>query len=122
PSASLAATSDLVSPAMLVQAAQPLVITFKHRFSFESPVFDGGVIEITADGGATWTDVGAAAGYNGVLGPTSTNPLAGRAAFVNASAGYPAFASKTVDLGTAYAGKVIRIRFRVASDAGTSSP
>ena len=52
-SASQAGTSDLVSPAMFVSASQPLVLTFRHRYSFESPVFDGGVIEITSDGGTT---------------------------------------------------------------------
>ncbi len=122
-SASQAGTSDLVSPPMFVVTGQPLVLTFRHRYSFESPVFDGGVIEITSDGGTTWTDVGAtAAGYTGTLGATSANPLGGRAAYVNQSAGYPAFAPRTIDLGAAYAGKLVQLRFRIASDAGTSSP
>ncbi len=120
PSASQAASAELVSPAMLVTG--PLSLTFRHRFSFEAPLFDGGVIEISTDDGTTWTDVGAAAGYTGTLASASNNPLGGRAAFVNASAGYPVFASKTVDLGAAYAGRSVRVRFRVGSDAGTSSP
>ncbi|MCE9573912.1 MAG: myxosortase-dependent M36 family metallopeptidase [Deltaproteobacteria bacterium] len=122
PSSSQASTADLVSPAMFVLPGAPFSITFSHRFSFESPVFDGGVIEISTDNGATWTDVGAAAGYNGTLGNASGNPIGGRAAFVNNSTGYPAFATKTIDLGTTYSGKLVYVRFRVGSDAGTSSP
>ncbi len=121
-SATQAGTSDLVSPAMYVLPEQPFVVSFRHRYSFESPVFDGGVIELSSDGGATWTDVGAAAGYNGALGTASANPLGGRAAYVNQSTDYPAYSSRTLDLGLAYAGRRVKLRFRVASDAGTSSP
>ncbi|MFO0600650.1 MAG: myxosortase-dependent M36 family metallopeptidase [Myxococcaceae bacterium] len=122
PSASQAGTSDLVSPAVFALPGQPLIISFRHRFSFESPVFDGGVIEISTDGGVTWVDLGTAlAGYNGTLGNASNNPLGGRPAFVNQSTGYPAFANVSLNLGTAYAGKQVQVRFCVASDAGTSS-
>jgi hypothetical protein len=121
PSASQSATTDLVSPTLFVTSS-PFTITFRHRYSFEQPVFDGGVIEVSSDGGVTWTDVGAAAaGYNGTLGATSQNPLGGRAAYVNASAGYPAFATRTIDLGSTYLSKSVIVRFRVASDAGTAS-
>ncbi|HUQ03688.1 MAG TPA: myxosortase-dependent M36 family metallopeptidase [Kofleriaceae bacterium] len=127
PSASQAATSDLVSPQLFVTSS-PFVLTFRHRFSFESQLtapithFDGGVIEISTDGGATFTDVGATlAGYNGTLGNTSGNPIGGRAAYVSQSAGYPAFATRTIDFGNTYLGRSVIVRFRVGADLGTSS-
>ena len=52
-------------------AADPLVISFDHRHSFEdlTTAFDGGVIEVSLDGGATWVDIStyAAPGYSGTL-------------------------------------------------------
>ena len=44
------------------------------------------------------------------------NPLQGRRAFVGTSAGYPAFNTATVNLGTAYAGQTVQIRFRIGTD------
>ena len=33
-------------------------LTFWHRYSFETPNFDGGVLETSIDGGTTWLDAG----------------------------------------------------------------
>jgi hypothetical protein len=44
------------------------------------------------------------------------NPLAGRSAYTGISVKYPNFTSVTVNLGTAYAGKNVQIRFRVGTD------
>jgi large repetitive protein len=124
-SAVLAATVDLVSPALQVRTGVPFLVTFKHRFSFEAAetdFFDGGVIEISTDGGASWSDVGQAlAGYTGALVDYSGNPLGGRAAFVGDSAGYPELIDGTLDFGTQYAGKSVQLRFRIASDTGGPS-
>ena len=49
---------SLASPALQVGAG-PLTIAFRHRFAFEIGGWDGGVIELSTDGGTTWTDVGA---------------------------------------------------------------
>ncbi|HKA04748.1 MAG TPA: M36 family metallopeptidase, partial [Acidimicrobiales bacterium] len=112
----------LMSPNLTVGVTD-LTLSFRQRYQFEAPLFDGGVVEITADNGVTWTDIGslATAGkYNGTLAAGS--PLAGRTAFVNTSAGYPAFLTTIVPLGTAYAGKTVRVRFRIGTDTviGTS--
>jgi hypothetical protein len=124
-SSPLAATVDFVSPPLEVVAGQTFSVSFSHRFSFESDAgtnFDGGVIELSTDAGATWTDVGPdRAGYNGTLFEESGNPLGGRAAFVADSLDYPEHSTVTLDFGSQYGGETVLIRFRVASDAGTSS-
>jgi hypothetical protein len=127
PSAPLAAQVDFTSPVLEVERGEPFTVTFRHRYSFEffdDVFFDGGVIEITDDGGATWRDVGPlVAGYPGVITTDTGNPLAERPAFVGESPGYPAdFLTTTLDLGTQYGGEEVQLRFKVASDAAVSSP
>lgn len=117
----------LVSPPIEVSPTEPFRLSFQQRYSFEQGGgvnWDGGVVELSSDGGATWTDVGASAapGYTGTITNTSGNPLGGRSGWIGASAGYPAFVPTTLDLGTAYAGQTIRIRFRHGADAGVGGP
>jgi len=97
-------------------------LTFDHFFAFESPNFDGGVIEISDNGGA-WTDIGGLATptYNGTLGNTSGNPLGGRSAYVNNSAAFPAVVPVTVNLGTTYQGHSLQVRCGSSGDANTSA-
>jgi hypothetical protein len=117
--------TQLESPDLLVSDSDKLVVTFDHKFSFEADTkkptwFDGGVIELTSDGGATWADVatlGVTPGYGGAL--DTGNPLKGRQAFVGTNPSWPMRDTVTLDFGTAYASKTVRLRFRVASDAGT---
>ncbi len=125
-------TSDqyLVSPDLRVAPTGSFGFTFRHRYSFEfaaSPSvenFDGGVIEITQNNGATWTDIGALAspGYTGPIATGGGNPIEGRNAFCQTSPGYPAFTSVTVNLGTAYAGQTVKIRFRLGTDVFVGAP
>ena len=115
----------VVSPALQVSASGSFAFTFRHRYGFENDTtptyYDGGVLEISTDGGANWTDIGASAspGYNGTLSTCCSNPLGGRLAYVKSNAGYPAFDTVAVSLGTAYQGSVVKIRFRVATDQAT---
>ena len=128
---------SLVSPALTVSTTAPFQITFKHKYSFEhgpdapgnpDVYFDGGVIEYSADNGVTWIDVATIAdpGYTQtfyVPAPPSPNPadedspLSGRRGFAGVLA---AWTPVTVDLGTALAGKTVKVRFRVGTDGGTS--
>jgi large repetitive protein len=132
---SVRADEALVSPALTVAATGNLVMSFRHAYSFEANTtaatpsyFDGGVIEYSEDNGATWIDVATIRdpGYNATLtvpaGGAIDNPLQGRRAFAAISTGFPATAAVTVDLGTALAGKTIKVRFRIGTDTGTSSP
>jgi hypothetical protein len=100
----------------------PLTISFSHRFSFESGGWDGGVIEVSTDNGATWTDVGTGA-YNGVTNTLTASPIgASRPAFVNRSTNWPNFAGASLNLGTAFANKDIKLRFRIGADESTGAP
>ena len=117
--------SDLVltSPAM-VGAVAAASVSFNHRYNFEASgatLFDGGVVEITTDGGNTWVDITSLPGVT-VTGQAYTNALSGgttlsrRRAFGGFSPGYPAYVTTTFNLGTQLAGLTFQIRFRVASD------
>ncbi|MCI0632554.1 MAG: Ig-like domain-containing protein, partial [Actinobacteria bacterium] len=108
----------LVSPPQDLSASSRLV--FWHRFAFE-PGFDGGVLEVSRDGGATWVDVVAgggffvAGGYNGVISPSDQSPIAGRAAWTGNSQFINAMNRVEVDLG-AFAGLDVLVRWRLATD------
>ena len=73
--------------------------------------------EISTDGN-NWTDIGASAtpGYNGTITENEANPISLRPAFVNDSPDYPNFTAVNVDLGTAWQGQTVQIRFRIGCD------
>jgi hypothetical protein len=111
----------LVSPTMHVGTG-PLGISFRHRFSFESTGWDGGVVEISTNGGASWTDIGTSA-YNGSTNAVTTAPIGtNHPAFVNRMVGWPNFANVTLNLGVAYANQDVKIRFRIGADESTGAP
>jgi hypothetical protein len=117
----------LVTPPLFLGAGG-IGFTFKHAYTFEvgnggggPAYYDGGVVEITTDGGANWTDLGSSitsGGYGGLL--SASNPLGARMAYVGTSAGYPALVPVTVDgrsmtspstgSGTTRSGRWCRIR------------
>jgi large repetitive protein len=101
-------------------------LSFKHRFGFESSAerkkdFDGGVVEVSIDAGKTWKDAndyGAKVNYNVTLDndPQGTNPLKGRKAFGNRSAGYPAWITTDVRINIGASAEAVQIRFRAGAD------
>ncbi len=106
---------------------------FRHAFTFEYGYdanwnfgnFDGGVLEYSADGGP-WTDAGSlmlpmptGMSYIGPIyndGVAGGNPLEGRQAFANYSAGY---SGTRIDL-SGLAGKAVRFRWRLGTDDGNN--
>ena len=139
---SISATdSSLLSPLLVVSRNRPLRFTFRQRYWFDLATdasgnlqpLDGGVIEISTDDGKTWDDIGAAAspGYGSApIVSGNRNPLQGRLAFIGSSPGASLddpqgspFTTTTVELGSAYAGQRVRIRFRIGTGAShTGNP
>lgn len=111
----------LVTPPLDVAATGNFSFTFQEAHEFETSggvFYDGGVIEISTNGGASWSDIGSAAspGYGGVIFTGANNPISGRSAYVATNAAWPGLNTVTVGLGTAYAGQTVKIRFRLATD------
>jgi hypothetical protein len=107
----------LISPVQKLSSTSHL--KFWHRYQFEDG-FDGGAVEVSTDGGATWVDVLAgggnfvSGGYNGHISPSYGSPIAGRPAWTGGDAS-SAMSQVDIDLG-AFAGLNVRVRFRTACD------
>ena len=97
-------------------------LIFQHSYDIESGIFsngqifgwDGGVVEISIDGGTTWTDLGedmTQNGYNSIIYYGS------RPAYVGSSNGW---IETRVDL-SAYANQLAKIRFQMRYDFSVSN-
>ena len=123
PNASEATDLSLVSPLLKVSGEESFVMSFRHRYSFESG-FDGAVVEGSTDGGHSWHDLGefASVGYNAFLEDNDENPLVEeggvRQIYSGQSSNYPDFMRETFNFGDRLAGQMLLIRFRVGTDAG----
>jgi hypothetical protein len=94
-------------------------LSFWHRYQFEGTSYDGGVLEISINGGDTWTDLGpyiTAGGYNGTISTCCSNPLGGREGWTG---DLTAWTQVTVDL-SAFAGQNANIRWRLGCDSSIS--
>jgi len=117
----------LISPAIAIPAGSSgLRLSFWHRYAFQSSR-DGGVLEFSLDNGVSWFDVtapgsGAAfatGAYSSTIS-TSSSTINGRKAW---SGTLSTFTQVAVDLtdSAKYAGKSLRIRWRLATNTGTAS-
>jgi hypothetical protein len=94
-------------------------LSFRNNFNLQDG-FDGGVLEVSFDGGLTFQDIIAAGGsfvsggYNGTISTCCGNPLAGRQAWTGNSGG---FIATTVSLpGCSH----FILRWRMGSDSSVS--
>jgi hypothetical protein len=122
----VASESSLTSPTIAIPTApvggtNPGVrLTFRNNYNTESG-FDGGVLEISINGGP-FVDVITAGGsfieggYNAVIGVTDS-VLTGRAAWSGSSGGY---ITSTVVLPPASYGQNAQLRWHTAYDSGTN--
>ena len=110
---------QLVSPAFVLPVGAKL--TFRNNYSLENG-FDGGVLEISINGGA-YTDIVAAGGsfatggYNGTISASFGNPLASRAAWTGTAGIY---VLATVNFPPSASGQSIRLKWRMGSDNSVS--
>ncbi|MDI3289203.1 M36 family metallopeptidase [Polyangium sp. 15x6] len=105
-----------------------LTMSLVHRYQFErsgTPAtnWDGGIIELSQDGGQTWVNINTYANlgtvYNGNIGTAAAgNPLFGQKGFTGQSTGFANGTNITtsINLGNQFVGKTIKIRFRIGTD------
>ncbi|MEI7726519.1 MAG: T9SS type A sorting domain-containing protein [Bacteroidota bacterium] len=111
----IATDKQIMTPSFIPGAAARC--TFANNYNLEN-TFDGGVLEISINGGA-YQDIVAAGGsfvsggYTGIISALFGNPLASRNAWTGAST---AFVTTTVNLPPASAGLPCVLKFRMASD------
>ncbi len=109
-------TEYLISDPIVLQANSQL--GFWHDYDTEFG-WDGGIIEISTDGGTNWIDLGPmiiSNGYNSVLGVNANLDIANRPAFSGSSDGY---IFTTVDL-SSYGTQSVQFRFLFGEDDNTS--
>ncbi|MEZ4767464.1 MAG: proprotein convertase P-domain-containing protein [Caldilineales bacterium] len=116
----------LVSPAIAVPSGQnPVTLKFWNYQEIEDSstgCFDGGILDISTDGGATWSQVPNADlltdPYNGPISASFSNPRAGDDAWC----GDPQpWLNSLVDV-SAYAGQTVQFRWVMATDNSVSHP
>lgn len=96
-------------------------ITSETSTAFPDSAYDGGMVEISVDGGA-WTQITPSPSYNKTFrrsaggGNPYSGPVAGAPCFAGSIA---TWASYNLDL-SAYEGANVQIRFRFGSDAGAN--
>ena len=124
-------TDRSLQSAQAVSLGSLATLEFWHRYVTES-TYDGGVLEYSTNGGASWFDILAgdggsipanatrflANGYDGPLSTQYSNPLGGRQAWTGDSGS--TFEKVTVDLGD-FASASARFRWRLGSDTSVAA-
>lgn len=113
----------LTSPTLIAEANTTL--SFFHTFAFEGTAvqcYDAGTLEISTNGGTTWTVVPDAAftagGFNGTVNGGFSNPIAGKRAWCAGTIG--AMTQVTVNLG-AYSGQQFQLRWHEGDDSSAAA-
>jgi len=108
----------ITTPPMTLQSGA--VLSFKARYEMEAD-WDGVVMEVSSDGGATWNDLVPTGGYPGGFSETGNPPInacgyaASHGAFNGTTNGN--FVSYSASL-AAYAGQTVQLRWRISTDPG----
>lgn len=115
----LASTSDqrLISPAIVLPVGEnPLSLSFMNDINMEERsaggCWDGGLLEISTNGGSTWTQITSAQMSTPYTGALNDGPGNGLQAWCNTVP----YRKTVVDLNS-YAGQTVNFRFRVSTDS-----
>jgi hypothetical protein len=126
-SPSVVSDQRLLSPAILLPATgSGLTLqywNFQHMESSSATAcYDGAILEVTTNGGATFTQIGGADlltdPYNGAVSGSFSNPLAG----LQAWCGDPQAMTRSVVDISDFAGQTVQFRFRFGSDTSVNRP
>ncbi len=120
----------LTSPSFTIEGTT-FTLSFKHQWSLKRSTrrnvdIDGGVIEVSVDGGKTWKDISTygTADYNVTLDDSSRsdNPLKGRRAYGNVSKGFPEqWVTSQIDVSLPEHPESVQIRFRLGASFGRAA-
>ncbi len=110
----------LVSPSFVPQAGSTL--SFWHTFRFEGSIaqcYDAGTLEVSTNGGSSWSvvpDANFTAGvFNGTVNGCCSNPLAGKRAWCSGTVG--AMTQVTVNLASFMPASDVKLRWHEGDDS-----
>lgn len=126
---------DAIEPTDMRLTSAPFTIegtsftlSFRHKWSFRTSrrrgtAIDGGLVEVSTDGGTTWTDAEKLGkiDYTGPLdsGGRGDNPLKGRNAYNAQSPGYPKeWVTSKATLTLPAPPETVMVRFRIGTGSG----
>ena len=113
----------ITRPIFLPTGQEPLTLQFWDWQEIESngeDCYDGAVVEISINNGFTWTRLETelrTQPYDGQVDPDYENPIAGE----NAWCGDPRDWGETIVDLSAWAGKTVKLRFRLATDGSVGA-
>ena len=93
-------------------------LTFWHAYDMES-TYDGGVLEVSTDGGSTWADVTVVGGsfitggYDDTISSSFNSPISGRQAWTGV---FTTYRQVSVNLNALIGQSNLKLRFREAND------
>src|SRR6185503_12498268 len=109
---------SLEPPAFIPSAST--TVSFWHKYDTEDN-WDGCVLELSTDGGKTWTDVGdlTDTGYDDAVMVNPQSTISGRRCWNGLNGSYPLFEQVNLPMAT-WAGQTCVLRFRMASDLAST--
>ncbi|MFO7683161.1 MAG: hypothetical protein R6X34_24265, partial [Chloroflexota bacterium] len=117
----------LTSPSVALPAGEnPVVLKFWHAPNLENSgttaCWDGGILEVSSDGGVNWTQVLndklLVGGYERTIN-TGSNPLGGLPGWCGSD---PQAYFQTIADVSSYAGQTVQFRMRIGTDSSVSRP